>query len=183
MNKAEIRKEALAKRDGLAEDQRAAKSMEICETLMDHEGFLDARGIHLYLPVRSEVDIRPLFTVAWEMGKEVGLMRVQEDGGSEQYRITPETEYRTGSLGILEPIEAERFDMNICDLVIVPLVAVDEQGNRVGYGKGYYDQFLTQFPRPTVGVAFDVQVYPELPSDELDITLDCIVTESRVIEP
>lgn len=148
---------------------------------MEHEGFLDARGVHLYLPVRSEVDVQPLITVAWEMGKEVGLMRVQEDGGSEQYSIRPETKYRKGSLGILEPVEAKPFDMNICDLVVVPLVAVDEKGNRVGYGKGYYDQFLTQHPRPTVGASFEVQLFPTLPVDEMDIRLDCVVTESRII--
>lgn len=181
MTKEEIRKQALERREQISAEDRAAYSLAICETIMEHEGFLDARGVHLYLPVRSEVDVKPLINMAWELGKEVGLMRIQSDGGSEQHSIRPETEYRKGSLGILEPVESEPFDMNICDLVIVPLVAVDEQGNRIGYGKGYYDQFLTQYPRPTIGVAFDAQVYSGLPADDLDIQLDCVVTESRTI--
>lgn len=183
MTKESIRMEALRRRDSLSDEERATKSLVICETIMEHELFLDARGVHVYLPVRTEVDIKPLISVAWEMGKEVGLMRVQPDGGNEQFSISAETEYRRGVMGVLEPIDAPPFDMNECDVVVVPLVAVDERGNRIGYGKGYYDQFLSQYPRPTIGAAFDVQVFPELPIEGFDITLDNVVTESRLIVP
>jgi 5-formyltetrahydrofolate cyclo-ligase len=179
--KQEIRREALERRNAIVPDDRAEWSLAICRRIMDNDRFLDARGVHVYLPIGSEVDIRPLIDVAWEMGKGVGLMRVREDGGTQQYRITPETAYRTGNLGILEPIDAELFDLERCDLVIVPLLAADEECNRVGYGKGYYDQFLTHHPRPTIGTAFELQVYPQLPSDELDIQLDAIATEARLI--
>ena len=149
---------------------------------MDDDLFLDAGGIHVYLPIGSEVDIRPLIDVAWEMGKRVGMMRVMEDGGTCQYTITPETEYRTATrLGILEPIDGEPFDMNDCELVIVPVVALDEQCNRLGYGQGYYDQFLKHYPRPTIGVAFEAQVVPHLPFDEGDVQLDMAYTEERMI--
>lgn len=179
--KHEIRREALERRDALAVDEHAQASLEICRRIMEDDRFMDARGVHVYLPIGSEVDIRPLLDVAWELGKGVGLMRVSGDGGSRQHLITPSTTYVTGPLGIAEPVEAEPFDMDRCDLVIVPMVAADEECNRVGYGKGYYDQFLTHFPRPTIGAAFDVQVFPLLPSDELDIRLDTICTETRVL--
>lgn len=176
-----VRKEALGRRNGLADEERAVKSLAICEAIMEHDLFLDARGVHVYLPIRSEVDIKPLIMVAWEMEKEVGLMRVQPDGGNEQFAIRPDTEYRMSTLGILEPVDAVPFDMNRCDVVLTPLVAADETGNRLGYGKGYYDQFLTQYPRPTIGAAFEVQIFPEIPADYRDIRLDYIVTESRII--
>ncbi|HVK38707.1 MAG TPA: 5-formyltetrahydrofolate cyclo-ligase [Candidatus Kapabacteria bacterium] len=179
--KNEIRREALERRDALAEENRAEASLDICRRIMQDDRFLDARAVHVYLPIGSEVDLRPLIDVAWELGKGVGLMRVSGDGGSRQYRITPETQYTTGALGIAEPIDAEPFDMDRCDLVLVPMVAADEECNRVGYGKGYYDQFLTHFPRPTIGAAFEVQVFPHLPSDELDIRLDTIYTEERIL--
>jgi 5-formyltetrahydrofolate cyclo-ligase len=180
--KNEIRREALERRDALAPEVRAEASLVICRRIMEDDRFLDARAVHVYLPIGSEVDIRPLIDVGWELGKALGLMRVSGDGGSRQYRITPETQYTTGSLGIAEPVDAEPFDMDRCDLVIVPLVAADEECNRVGYGKGYYDQFLTHFPRPTIGAAFDVQLFPHLPSDDLDIRLDAVCTESRMLE-
>ncbi|MCE2502467.1 MAG: 5-formyltetrahydrofolate cyclo-ligase [Chlorobi bacterium] len=181
--KAEIRAIALKQRDQLTPEERTEKSRYICETLSEDDRFLDARGIHVYLPVQSEVDLKPLISLAWGMGKKVGLMRVQPDSGSHQFEITEDTEYMTGSRGIPEPVNAERFDMDQCDLVFVPLVAADENCNRIGYGKGYYDQFLTQNPRPTIGVAFDLQIFPSIPVDHLDITLDGIVTESRFITP
>jgi 5-formyltetrahydrofolate cyclo-ligase len=179
--KQEVRREALQRRNAMSIEDRSVASFAICNRVMDHDLFLDARGIHVYLPIGSEVDIRPLIDVAWEMGKQVGLMRVMEDGGSVQYTITPGTTYRTSSFGILEPVYAELFDMNICDLVIAPLVAADEQCNRVGYGKGYYDQFMTQFPRPTIGVAFEVQLFTQIPADKGDVKVDAVVTESRTI--
>ncbi|MGE3801323.1 MAG: 5-formyltetrahydrofolate cyclo-ligase [Candidatus Kapaibacterium sp.] len=179
--KEEVRKEALQLRNGLKSEEREEKSLAICQAVMEDEGFLDARGLHVYLPFGSEVNIQPLISLAWDLGKEVGMMRVQPDGGSQQYLITNQTVYQTGQLGILEPVEAEQFDMESCDLVLVPVVAADENCNRIGYGKGYYDQFLTQHPRPTIGVCFDVQIFPELPVDDLDIMLDKIVTEKRIL--
>lgn len=180
-SKQELRQTALELREGIAIEERAAASLVICQKIIELDRFLDARGVHVYLPFGSEVDIRPLINLLWEMGKAVALMRVMDDGGSRQYRIEPSTEYRKTSLGILEPIESELFDMEICDLVIVPVLAADQECNRLGYGKGYYDQFLTQYPRPAIGVAFDVQIFDELPADELDIRLDAIVTEKRTI--
>lgn len=179
--KAELRREALRLRGEIPPDLRAVRSRTICLAVSDDELFHDARAVHVYLPFGTEVDIKPLIEMAWEMGKEVGMMRVMDDGGIAQYSIIPNTEYRRTSLGILEPVDAEPFDMNICDVVIVPVVAADEQCNRLGYGKGYYDQFLIHYPRPTIGVAFEAQIFNTLPVDDLDISLDAVYTESRLI--
>jgi 5-formyltetrahydrofolate cyclo-ligase len=180
-SKEALRAEALRRRSALSIEERQEKSMQICRAVMEDDLFLDAQAIHVYLPLDSEVNIRPLVDVAWEMGKEVGIMRVLDDGGTVQYDITPDTKFRTASNGIPEPIDAESFDMESCDLVIVPIVAADESCNRIGYGRGYYDQFLTHHPRPTIGVAFDVQIFPELPHEDTDMHLDVIYTESREI--
>lgn len=181
--KDEIRRRALLIRNELSIEERTAASLVICRRLIELDLFLDARGVHVYLPFGSEVDIRPLINLSWDMGKDVGLMRVQEDGGNMQYRIHPTTEYRKTKLGILEPVDTEPFNMELCDLVIAPVVAADAECNRLGYGRGYYDQFLTQYPRPAVGVAFEAQMFDRLPADELDIKLDAIFTERRVISP
>lgn len=181
LTKQEIRREALRRRDAMLPEERAGASLEICRAVMEDDLFLDSHGVHVYLPFGSEVDIKPLIELAWEMGKEIGLMRVMEDGGSTNYLINPSTTYRRTKLGIMEPLDAELFDMNLCDLVIVPVVAADEDCNRLGYGKGYYDQFLTHYPRPTIGVAFEEQMFSHLPADERDIRLDAIYTQKRVV--
>lgn len=179
--KEEIRKSTLARRNAISPEERAAASSAICSLLADMDRFLDARGIHVYLSIGSEVDLGELIDIAWKMGKDVGMMRVMADGGSHQYAITPATRFQRIHLGILEPIDAEPFDMDQCDLVLVPMVAGDAECNRLGYGKGYYDQFLTSNPRPAIGVAFDVQIVDALPADDLDVPLDAIYTEQRVI--
>jgi 5-formyltetrahydrofolate cyclo-ligase len=179
--KEEIRREALRRRDLISDEERAKASLVICRAVSEDDLFIDARGVHVYLPFGSEVDITPLIELSWELGKDVGLMRVSEDGGTAQYSIVSSTNYQRTRLGILEPIDAEPFDMNICDLVIVPTVAADLECNRLGYGKGYYDQFLALFPRPTIGVTFDQQIFDALPCDERDIRLDMICTELRTI--
>lgn len=179
--KDEIRKAALDRRNAIPAEERAASSARICSWVMDDDLFLNARGIHVYQPIGSEVDIRAIIDTAWEMGKDVGMMVVSEDGGSHQFAITAATQFQRSSLGILQPTDAEPFDMNLCDLVIVPAVAADEQCNRLGYGKGYYDQFLMSFPRPAIGVVFEAQIVPAVPIDEGDICLDGVYTEQRVI--
>lgn len=177
-----IRAEALRRRDAIPAEERAELSRKICDRVISDERYVVARGIHVYLPFGSEVDIKPLIEVSWAMRMSVGLMRVQEDGGIAHLSITAETEYRRTKLGILEPIEADPFDMDSCDLIIVPVVAADPACNRLGYGKGYYDQFLLHYPRPAIGMAFDVQIFDELPVNEDDAELDLIYTESRLIE-
>jgi len=181
--KDQIRRDALQRRDAIPPEQRALRSAAICSAVIDDETFVRARGVHVYLPIGSEVDIRPIIEVAWGMGKDVGLMRVMEDGGIEHHEIDSGTEYRPGPLGVLEPVQAESFDLDICDLVIVPVVAVDQDGNRLGYGKGYYDQFLAQYPRPAIGVCFEDQVFDHIPADDGDISLDAVYTDRRVILP
>ncbi len=178
MNKEVIRKNTLGQRDLLSEEERLRASESICQAIADEAWFLDAGAIHTYLPIGSEVDIMPLIELAWELGKDVGMMIVDGAGGHSQRQITPETKYTPGPHRIRQPIDAEEFDMEACDLVIVPMVAGDAECNRIGYGKGYYDQFLSQYPRPTIGVAFDAQIVPAVPVEEGDIQLDVIMTES-----
>ncbi|MBC8145205.1 MAG: 5-formyltetrahydrofolate cyclo-ligase [bacterium] len=180
-SKNEIRRDALRRRNELPLEQREAASLAVCQRIMEDNRFLDARGVHVYMPIGSEVDVRPLIDVAWELGKGVGMMLVHEDGGTLQCRIVPETEFGPGPMGIPQPMNAEPFNMDLCDLVIVPVVAADEECNRLGYGKGYYDQFLTHFPRPSIGAAYEAQVVDQIPADDLDIRLDNVYTESRVI--
>ena len=123
--KEEIRRESLRRRNLLGEEERAKASLAICRAVSEDDLFIDARGVHVYLPFGSEVDIHPLIELSWELGKDVGLMRVSEDGGTAQYSILPSTTYQRTKLGILEPVDAEPFDMNVCDLVIVPTLAAD----------------------------------------------------------
>lgn len=183
LKKDDLRRKAIDRRNALTPKERDRRSAAICSALIDDELFLAARAIHVYLPFGTEVDINPVIEVAWGMGKEVGLMRVMEDGGIAHHEIDSGTTYRKGSLGIMEPVDSEPFNLDHCDLVIVPVVAADSMGNRLGYGKGYYDQFLSHYPRPAIGVCFEEQIFDSIPHDDGDIVLDAIYTDRRVIVP
>ena len=88
-------------------------------------------------------------------------------------------------MGIMEPdpLLCKPLDPSLIDLIIVPGVAFDSMGGRIGYGKGYYDRFLPQLRAdvPKLGLAYDFQVLPRVPQDEFDIRMDAIVTEKGIL--
>lgn len=182
--KQEVRKQALQRRDGMTPEQRTVASNLICNKIAMSEAFINARGIHVYKAMGSEVQLEPLIELALELGKTLGMMVVLADSAAAQYTIGKNTKFsKHPALGILQPDNTQQFDLDICDLVLVPVVAADARCNRLGYGKGFYDHFLMQHPRPAFGVAFDSQVFDDLPVDDNDVTLDAIYTETRIILP
>ena len=95
----------------------------------------------------------------------------------------PGKELRTGQFGIREPIEScPELPLNRLDFVLVPGIAFDLQGRRLGRGKGYYDRLLAEVRGTTCGVAFDEQIVEELPVEPHDIHVNCILTPTRWIE-
>jgi 5-formyltetrahydrofolate cyclo-ligase len=138
------------------------------------------------MAIDKEVLTDGLLHQALTAGKEVVLPVVQAERQLALYAIGDvERDVAPGFRGILEPRHqgASPVDVASLELAIVPGVAFDLQGGRLGYGAGYYDRLLSCFPPgiPKVGIAFDFQVIPRLPRQSHDIALDAIVTESRVI--
>ena len=89
----------------------------------------------------------------------------------------------SGKFGILEPIEAMKIAYKNIDLVLVPGIAFDKEGHRIGYGFGYYDKFLKKVPKAIkIGLCFDFQIVNKIPREEHDAPVDLIVTEERFVE-
>jgi 5-formyltetrahydrofolate cyclo-ligase len=134
----------------------------------------------------KEVLMEGMLRRAIAVGKQVVLPVVQDEQELALYTIRDiERDVVPGFRGIFEPRcqGGNAVGVEILDLAIVPGVAFDLQGGRLGYGAGFYDRLLRRFPQgiPKVGIAFDFQVLPRLPRQPHDIALDLIVTESRVI--
>ena len=88
-----------------------------------------------------------------------------------------------GKFGILEPIETMKIAYKNIDLILVPGIAFDKEGHRIGYGFGYYDKFLKKVPKAIkIGLAFDFQIVDKIPREMHDVPVDLIVTEERVVE-
>ena len=130
-----------------------------------------------YLSFSSEAPTDKLVERLQEQGFLVCAPRVE---GEEMLPVELGSDYALSRFGIREPI-GQAYTGEV-DVIITPLLAVDEQGNRLGYGGGYYDRFFKKYPKAKrVGYAFDFQIVKEVPIEPQDEKLDCIITEKRII--
>ena len=182
MDKAALRAAAMLRRDGL--DDRERRSALICAKVVASPSYAAAQAIHCYLPMRSEVDTRPLITDALAHGKRVAIPIVVPKAAELAHAwiesltadaLTP------GAFGTLNPRELRPAAPGDWDLVIVPLLAFDRRGYRLGYGKGYYDRLLAASPVVSIGIAFAAQEIDALPAEAHDVALDWVITENEMI--
>ena len=181
-DKRALRREVIARRDALPEPTRAAASRAIAERVTALPEAGEAGSVMLFWSFGSEVDTAPLIERWTAQGKTVALPRIE---GSDVVPVVfaPGAATTETAFGAMEPAEGRVLDPSELDLVVVPGVAFDRTGNRVGYGAGYYDRFLrrTREGVPAVAIAFALQVVPEVPAGRTDRRVDAIVTEAEVI--
>jgi len=135
----------------------------------------DASVVLAYYSLPDEVCTHALLGELVAAGKTVLLPRVVDDATMELCRYNGEADLREGTFHILEPV-GERFtDMNLIDTVLVPGMAFDARGHRLGRGKGYYDRLLSSLTCRKIGVCFDFQKVAEVPVDTYDVAVDIIV--------
>lgn len=177
--KAALRKEVLEKRDSLTADELSKKSRMIMKRLFSRPRFREAETVAFYLPKGSEVDANVMVTAALDAGKEV-LVPVT-DHKITFYRFSSFGDLKKGKYGIPEPKSLIK-PSKPPDLVVIPGVCFGLCMHRIGYGKGYYDNFLGKSFSYRVGVCFDFQVLEKLPTHENDQRMDEIITEKRIIK-
>lgn len=174
--KREIRKKYKTARNQMNEQQVSVLSEKICKYVMESDIFQCAEYILAYYPLGNEADVRRIVETAWEMGKHVAFPKVF--GDSMAYFETRDfSELHPGTFGVMEPEETKEVSWEQA-LILTPGVAFDRNGNRMGFGKGYYDKYLSGYPEcVTIGVAYDMQMAEEIPVEETDVPLDFMVTE------
>ena len=159
----------------------ARKSQLICATLKQIPELQRARTIMAYAAIRQEADISEFWLRLRAEDKTVVLPRVKGKE-LEAVRFDGWDRTRPGPFGIREP-EGEPFPPELIDAVLVPGVVFDHQGYRLGYGKGYYDRFLSALPAASFfcGIAFELQLVDEVYPTGRDVRMHALVTESRII--
>jgi len=190
-HKAALRKEILARRDALTVEHRRAKSCQITKKVASLVEFATAESVLLFASFGSEVDTWPLIHHALQAGKTVALPAVAVDKGNKRLvirRITDTTnDLFPGTWGIMEPAEAcPELKIAALDFILLPGVAFDQRGYRLGYGGGYYDRLIAGLPQNTgdrglVAVAFELQIVPQVPTSDFDLPIPVIVTEKRIM--
>jgi 5-formyltetrahydrofolate cyclo-ligase len=186
--KAELRKRMRGLRRALPERACAEKSRRIVQNLACLEPIAGATKVALFWPIeqRHEVDLRPLHALLQDRGVRVAFPAIEAEGaGSMTFRFVADLQAMLEPVpGLREPSPQEPVAYpGELDAIVVPALAIDPRGHRIGYGGGYYDRALPQFaPRAaTVGVAFDFQLVLEVPDTPTDIAVGWIVTEARVL--
>lgn len=152
------------------------KSKNITNQIMNLKKYHEAHVVACYCSLMDEVCLDEIIYHAWEKGKVVVVPKVIGDSMN-FYEIKSMDELKISSFGIREPNHNFIFDKNKIDLFLVPGVAFDMKGKRMGFGKGYYDRYLADLDAYKIGICFSEQLDENIPVDNYDITMDEIIVD------
>ncbi len=181
-SKDDLRKQISTRLKALSPAQRKSDSEKICARLKGHVFFQEAQSVLLFAPLPEEVDIWPLVEETVNSGRVVALPCFDADSGIYKSRRVKNlrVEILSGQFGIREPaIGCLEMALDDLDLVMVPGVAFDMRGNRLGRGKGFYDRLLENFRGKKIGLAYEEQMMDAVPAGKLDVRMDLILTPAR----
>lgn len=184
MDKEEFRKLILQRRGSLDKVEVKKKSKAVCVKLVDSLPFTTAKNIMFYMSVNNEVDLQEAMESV-RGRKNIILPKTDlQNVKIVPYKVSnPQDDLEAGAFGIPEPKRTSQlFDKEELNLILVPGVAFDLQGNRIGHGKGYYDRFLKETSALKMGIAYEFQIVDSINTEEYDIPVDFIITEKRIIE-
>ncbi|MBI3821139.1 MAG: 5-formyltetrahydrofolate cyclo-ligase [Planctomycetes bacterium] len=183
-----LREQAHANRN--AQENKDELSRDICAKFVGLPEYVRARTVMYYIDVRSEVRTRHDLPTALTQGKKIIVPWCNDKGELELFHLESMDELAIGMYKILEPkqelrgLPAKQVDAKDLDLIMVPGVAFDRSGARMGHGKGYYDKLLqhARLDAPLVALAFECQLFPEIPTAPHDVFMDRIITERAVYQ-
>jgi 5-formyltetrahydrofolate cyclo-ligase len=185
MQKKQIRLKQLELTKKLSKKIIGQKSSKIINNLINLDLFKRSKNICIYVSKDQEVKTHDLIkAILIEDFKNVLVPFVSENNEIKLSKIKLFSDLLIGKFNILEPREKITYQKNV-DLIIIPGVAFDEKGNRLGRGRGYYDQFLSEnkiVSKIKIALAFEEQVIDKIPSELHDIKMDFIITENKIIE-
>ena len=179
-----VRDQVKRLRRSLPLSYQRSKSQAIAHTLIRHIRSKSVSTIAGYLPYRGEVDLIPLLNRARRLGKTVLLPKVNTDSNTLSFAPwVPHNPLIANRYGILEPV-GTHMCLSQIDTFLVPLVAFDEQCNRLGMGGGFYDKALEKVkahykPTSIIGIGYDFQRFPSIQPEPWDVSMDIVVTPSK----
>lgn len=178
MEKSEIRRKIKALRTMLSHEEKMSAADEVFSQLERSAAFLMAEHILMYHSLPDELSTHR-FLSKWHHQKKFYLPRV--NGVNLDILPYEQTRLELGAFHIEEPTGDETIEPEVIDLIVVPAVAYDRQGNRLGRGKGFYDRLLATTRATKVGVGYEFQLIDELPAEPHDVPMDIIITQQSYI--
>jgi len=178
-----IRKTYKSKRREMSREDVIQKSCDADKVFLNSDIYKNSKLIMLYMPIGNETDTSHIIKRALADGKELVFPVTAKDSGEiTPYYATKDTEFSKGAFSVREPLGTKVADESFIDVVLVPGIAFDRKGNRIGFGKGCYDKFLSRLNAVFVGFCYEFQVCDEIASDEHDIRMDYIITENGLMK-
>ena len=175
MDKKELRRSIRDQKRAMSEAEIVARSEKLAQLFYASEAYQNAKTIYGYLPYNQEGRTVPMLEQALKDGKQVAVPKVY---GDEMKFILMEdlSAVEKGYAGIPEPVADEPVACDEMALVLMPGLAFDPQGHRIGYGGGFYDKFLAKEPNhPTLALCYDFQMLQQLETEEFDIPVDLVL--------
>lgn len=175
MNKKELRQEIREKKRRMTDAEINDRSQKLSELFLQSQAYRDAQTVYGYLPYNQEVRTVPMLEQALRDGKAVAVPKVYGDE-MRFILINDLSLVEKGYAGIPEPIADGPVAQDPHALVLMPGLAFDPQGHRIGYGGGFYDRFLASEPEhPTLALCYDFQMLAHLETEEFDIPVDTVL--------
>ena len=175
MDKKELRAMIRQQKRAMTEEQIVSASRRLGELFRKHPMYQNAKTIYGYLPYNQEVRTTPMLEQALRDGKRVAVPKVFGDEMKFLY-LEDLSQVELGYCGIPEPVDDGPEAQDPTALVLMPGLAFDAQGHRIGYGGGFYDKFLTKDPtHPTLALCYDFQMVDCLETEEFDVPVDCVL--------
>lgn len=181
MNKIELRKELLEKRKALSKTKKRSMDLEIQSRLLMTDDYRCCDTVLVYVSKADEIDTFGIINAAFANKKKVAVPVTNEDFSLSFYFINSLEELSFGKFSVLEPTNktspVSNFDNTIC---VIPSLCCDLSGNRVGYGKGCYDRFLSRYNGKKICLCYSENILPSIESEDTDINVDLIVSDMFV---
>lgn len=180
--KKEMREKYMAIRASMPAEQKAAFDAKIADRVCASITYRHSNEILLYASMGSEIDTWKLFDMALKAGKKVAFPRTFEDNTMKYYYCKSRDDLEKRENGIFEPRAGlEEYSPSQLSLCIIPAVVFDKDGYRIGYGKGFYDRFLSAFPGVKAGLVYSNMIIPKVPRGRFDKHVDIIISERGVV--
>ena len=177
-----VRNDVLVKRRALSTESRKEKSQAIVDNLTELSLYKDAMTIATYLPLKSEVDLSRLLRLE-RRSKCFVAPRTLPNFELNFHQVTSSDTLEMGFGGVQQPTQsADLVPPNAIDLFLVPLAGCDRQGNRLGFGKGYYDRALADAAGYKLGIGFHCQLLDHVPIDSYDVPMNGFISEEGLIQ-
>lgn len=188
-NKKNLRKDILEKRDNISIDEKEKMDRRILDRFYESRYYKESKNIFIYVSFGSEINTREIIEKSVKEEKKIYIPRTDfKSKVMDAVEIKSIYELTESSYGILEPSkEAICIDPNKLDLIVVPGVAFDRDGGRIGYGAGFYDRYFNKITKNNLNkitklaLAYDFQVIDKVPMTEKDVPVNYIITEKEFI--